>query len=173
MVEDADFNNDTAVSGSDFLIWQRNVGRTSGVGNTTGDANGDNLVNGADLAIWQAQYGSTIPVALTVTSGFAVVNEPTSPFQSEPTGSQLTGVTALFYSSSVSDTALNKDVFAEETTELLLVKSAVDTPEETVWSEYSAKDEALATFGYQDAEEYPSEEDIVALLVANTVGQAV
>ena len=66
-VQDADFDDDTFVTGSDFLIWQRNVGRTSGVSNATGDANEDNLVNAADLDIWRLQFGTTVPVAVPAT----------------------------------------------------------------------------------------------------------
>lgn len=55
-VDDADFNGDGAVDGSDLLAWQRGVGGTS-----AGDANGDGAVNGLDLAIWQSQYGVAIP----------------------------------------------------------------------------------------------------------------
>jgi hypothetical protein len=59
--EDADFNGDGVVDGTDFLTWQRGFG----VGNnlSTGDANDDNVVDGADLAIWTAQFGSGAPVA--------------------------------------------------------------------------------------------------------------
>jgi hypothetical protein len=53
--EDADFNNDGAVDGKDFLIWQKGVGL--GSDNGTGDANGSGTVDAADLAIWQARLG--------------------------------------------------------------------------------------------------------------------
>jgi hypothetical protein len=53
--EDADFNNDGAVDGKDFLIWQRGVG--VGADNGTGDANGSGTVDAADLAIWQTRFG--------------------------------------------------------------------------------------------------------------------
>jgi hypothetical protein len=55
-VVDADFNNSGAVDGSDFLIWQRNVGATSAT-NAQGDTDGNGVVNGVDLANWRARYG--------------------------------------------------------------------------------------------------------------------
>jgi autotransporter-associated beta strand protein len=54
---DADFNNDTKVTGRDFLIWQRGFGNTGDDINDEGDANFDDVVNGTDLPIWQDQYG--------------------------------------------------------------------------------------------------------------------
>lgn len=59
---DADFDNDTFVTGADFLIWQRNSGQT-GLGNSDGNATvfaGDTDVNGVDLAAWELQYGMMI-----------------------------------------------------------------------------------------------------------------
>jgi hypothetical protein len=66
VVENADFNGDLDVDGSDFLTWQRGF-----LGTTTGDANGDGIVNGADLTIWQSQFGQTGGAA-----NFAAVPEP-------------------------------------------------------------------------------------------------
>jgi len=54
-VEDADFNNDGAVDGADFLIWQRGFGGAAT--NLTGDANGDSAANADDLAIWKTKFG--------------------------------------------------------------------------------------------------------------------
>jgi hypothetical protein len=68
--EDADFDNDDDVDGSDFLIWQRGFG--VGNNNATGDANGNGVVDAADLAIWNTQFG----VAAVATAG--AVPEPTS-----------------------------------------------------------------------------------------------
>lgn len=57
---DADFDNDGLVAGSDFLIWQRNNGFVN-TGpdniNDTGDANDDDVVDATDLGIWQSQFG--------------------------------------------------------------------------------------------------------------------
>lgn len=69
--EDADFNGDGVVDGSDFLIWQRGFGGAATP--LTGDANGDNLADALDLAIWKGQFG-TGTLATTV----AAVPEPTS-----------------------------------------------------------------------------------------------
>jgi hypothetical protein len=59
--QDADFNNDTKVDGTDFLIWQRGLG--TGTGNAQGDANGDSAVTSADLTIWKSQFGGSAIVA--------------------------------------------------------------------------------------------------------------
>jgi hypothetical protein len=53
--EDADFNNDGKVDGSDFVIWQKNLG--TGTSNGTGDANGSGAVDAADLAVWKSHFG--------------------------------------------------------------------------------------------------------------------
>ena len=56
------FNNDGLpagnVDGRDFLIWQRNFGRTDALP-ADGDATGDMVVDGNDLAIWQSNYGAS------------------------------------------------------------------------------------------------------------------
>ncbi len=76
-IADADFDNDTFVTGTDFLIWQRNAGTTSTL-NSKGNATyaDDNDVNGIDLTAWEFQYGSTIPLGGALV-GFAVP-EPTT-----------------------------------------------------------------------------------------------
>jgi|GEM_PF-5430970 len=56
-VEDADFNGNGLVEGTDFLTWQRNLGTADAL-HADGDANGDMMVDAADLAIWQSQFGS-------------------------------------------------------------------------------------------------------------------
>jgi hypothetical protein len=63
-VNDADFDNDGDVDGSDFLTWQRGVGINSGATNAQGDADGNGAINGADLDIWQGDFGPAAhPVA--------------------------------------------------------------------------------------------------------------
>ena len=75
---DADFNNDTAVTGVDFLIWQRNLGATS-ADHSTGDANGDQNVNQGDLVIWQSQYGASNAARLASSGSSA--SAPNAPAQ--------------------------------------------------------------------------------------------
>jgi hypothetical protein len=66
--ENADFNGDTAVDGADFLVWQQNVGVTSGGLRSQGNANPDvdGAIDATDLGIWQSQYGTTQPAAAAV-----------------------------------------------------------------------------------------------------------
>jgi hypothetical protein len=52
---DADFDNDDAVNGNDFLIWQRGLG--AGTDNATGDADGNMMVDNADLTAWKGAFG--------------------------------------------------------------------------------------------------------------------
>ena len=56
-VENADFNADGSVNGSDLLVWQRNLG--TGKSLAQGDANGDGAVTTADLAILKVQFGTS------------------------------------------------------------------------------------------------------------------
>jgi len=65
-VDDADFNGDEVVDGSDFLIWQRGFGLEGQIDNSLGDANGDGSINGADLAIWEGQFGHGLPLLAAV-----------------------------------------------------------------------------------------------------------
>ena len=61
-VPDADFDNDTLVTGADFLIWERNFG-TVGIGtHPNGDATGEGDIDGVDLAAWEFQFGGIIPL---------------------------------------------------------------------------------------------------------------
>lgn len=55
----ADFDQDNDVDGADFLTWQRNLGMTSGAGQSHGSTNGDGDVDGADLNAWGLQFGQT------------------------------------------------------------------------------------------------------------------
>ncbi len=68
-----DFNGDGQVNGNDFLIWQRNLGITSGATLTQGDADGNGAVNAADLAIWKSTFGSSVAAA-------GAIPEPASGF---------------------------------------------------------------------------------------------
>ncbi len=72
-IENADFDADGDVDGTDFLIWQRGFGIDSGATLAQGDANSDGKVNAADMTIWQGQFGITSPAQATLAS----VPEPT------------------------------------------------------------------------------------------------
>ena len=69
----SDFDEDGSVDGTDFLLWQRGYGITSGATRSQGDADADGDVDDADLALWQSQYG-TIPISVAA----SVVPEPSS-----------------------------------------------------------------------------------------------
>jgi hypothetical protein len=72
--ENADFNLDGGVDGTDFLTWQRGFG-TNG-GDSGGDANGDGVVDGVDLTIWSNQFGQStgiVQVPESASAGLAIV----------------------------------------------------------------------------------------------------
>lgn len=69
-VTDADFDQNGAIEGIDFLRWQRGVGGSGGF--ATGDADGSGVVDGADLGVWQKSYGA----ASATLSVVAAVPEP-------------------------------------------------------------------------------------------------
>lgn len=55
-----DYNRGNSVDGADFLIYQQNVGITSGATFAQGDANGDGAVNSADNTIWSSNNGQNL-----------------------------------------------------------------------------------------------------------------
>lgn len=76
LVGNADFNGDTFVDGTDFLIWQRNLGVAGQSNNNKGDADANTIVQAADLDIWKTQWGIgselfTIGAAFLETKGAA------------------------------------------------------------------------------------------------------
>lgn len=59
-----DFTGDGAVTGRDFLAWQRGFGTPALQGGAEhGDANGDRQVNGDDLAQWSMSFGQSASLA--------------------------------------------------------------------------------------------------------------
>ena len=56
----ADFDNDSDVDGSDFLIWQNGFGTQTGATLSEGDADGDADVDGSDFLIWQINFGNGV-----------------------------------------------------------------------------------------------------------------
>lgn len=62
----ADFNNDDAVDGADFLIWQRGVGIASNADRSDGDADGDRDVDVDDLQAWRTQFAASASAVVRV-----------------------------------------------------------------------------------------------------------
>ena len=165
VVEDADFDDDTFVTGSDFMIWQRNVGRTTGVSNATGDANGDNLVNADDLAIWRLQFGTTIPVTVPLASSTS------APLIAEATLEPALAVSqtdvlaaALLDLRQPKESPAVEAVYAEEDVSFALEGSGDEWSELAVVEEKTAQDEALSLLGSGESEEAASLEVALALL---------
>ena len=71
----ADFNLDGAVSGTDFLTWQRGFGTTPNARFYQGDSDLGGVVDENDLATWLSLYGST---GGGVAASSATVPEPTT-----------------------------------------------------------------------------------------------
>ena len=84
IVDNADFNGDGVVDGSDFLAWQRGFGTLGGATLEQGDANGDGLVDAADLNVWREAFGTAAPAG----GATAASSVP------EPTGTTL-GISAM------------------------------------------------------------------------------
>jgi len=59
---DSDFDNDTFVTGADFIIWQQNNGTVGSGTQPNGDATGDGDIDEIDLAAWEFQFGDIIPL---------------------------------------------------------------------------------------------------------------
>jgi hypothetical protein len=53
----ADFNGDGQVNGADFIVLQRNLGKTIGAQHAEGDADRDGDIDSADLNLWKAHHG--------------------------------------------------------------------------------------------------------------------
>jgi GEVED domain-containing protein len=54
----ADFDRDEDVDGTDFLAWQRGVGKTTGAQKSDGNADFDEDVDGNDLVRWMSGFGA-------------------------------------------------------------------------------------------------------------------
>jgi hypothetical protein len=61
----ADFDSDGDSDGSDFLAWQRGLGR-SGAPRSAGDANGDGVVGSGDLGVWKESFLGPVAAAAAV-----------------------------------------------------------------------------------------------------------
>jgi predicted outer membrane repeat protein len=80
----ADFDLNAQTDGNDFLLWQRNLGKTAGATIRQGDATADGDVDANDLAVWRARFGTI--AAAAANELFAYVNQPTSARADEPSG---------------------------------------------------------------------------------------
>jgi hypothetical protein len=66
-----DFDGDADVDGSDFLSWQRNLGRATGATRQQGDSDGDGDVDAADLGAWKTYFGPSNAVVAAATPAIA------------------------------------------------------------------------------------------------------
>ena len=71
----ADFDGNSIVDGTDFLIWQENFGTLLGASTSMGDADGDGDVDENDFAVFTSTYG-VINTAMLAAS--IAIPEPTS-----------------------------------------------------------------------------------------------
>jgi CotH protein/lamin tail-like protein/chitobiase/beta-hexosaminidase-like protein len=168
-VEDADFDDDTFVTGSDFMIWQRNFGSTTAVSNATGDANGDNQVLGDDLDIWRLQFGTTVPAALATT--LVLSGDTAAPLVEPVMSAAVSSVTQADVMAAILPkisepyaTAAHEAVFAEEAIPFRIAPPAAEFPELVVRSAETAQDQALAALGSGQTENESSTDVNLALL---------
>lgn len=70
----ADYNDDGAIDGADFLLWQRTYGN-SVTAFSGADGNGNGVVDGPDLALWKGGFGSA---TVTGHAAATAVPEPSS-----------------------------------------------------------------------------------------------
>jgi len=92
----ADFNDDGAINGFDFLLWQRGFGKTSGATKSDGDTDNDGDVDADDLGVWESQFGQTetTPALLEPALLALALPEPTLP-EPAPLESPLDGFSFL------------------------------------------------------------------------------
>lgn len=56
-----DYDRDAAVDGSDFLLWQRQLGQSVPVAFASADGSGDLQITAKDLQIWEDYFGTVVP----------------------------------------------------------------------------------------------------------------
>jgi hypothetical protein len=109
-----DFNGDEFVDGSDYVIWQKNRGITSGAAHAQGDANVDGAVNSADHDVWRGQFGNHVSGGSTALGAGAAASASIVESTNPTTASEMPGeATAQNRSSerSTLGTTLNDVVF--------------------------------------------------------------
>lgn len=77
-LQEADFDGNLRVDGTDLLLWQQTAGLVGGAPYEAGDANGDGNVDGTDLAVWQQHYGSQLANSATELGELATTPEPST-----------------------------------------------------------------------------------------------
>jgi subtilisin family serine protease/6-phosphogluconolactonase (cycloisomerase 2 family) len=75
-----DYDGDRDVDGTDFLVWQRNVGKTGQIAFTGADGDGNGVINRADLLTWIPKFGMHYPAVAAaeeaVAAAVALAAEP-------------------------------------------------------------------------------------------------
>jgi hypothetical protein len=73
-----DYDGDLVVDGSDFLVWQRQLGSAASPVGSGADGDRNGVVDAGDLAAWRSRFGSQYSAVGAATSAGAVGAESTS-----------------------------------------------------------------------------------------------
>lgn len=75
----ADFNSDNTVDASDYVVWRKNNGVTSGASHADGDADRNGAVDAWDYDVWRLQFGTTPAVGGGTNVGSAATVDDSQP----------------------------------------------------------------------------------------------
>jgi subtilisin-like proprotein convertase family protein len=65
-----DYDSDADVDGSDFLLWQRQLGSPASPSGSGADGNANGAVESGDLAVWRENFGGSLaPIAANAVAG--------------------------------------------------------------------------------------------------------
>ena len=81
-----DFDGNETVDGSDFLLWQRGLGKMGDAVASDGDADDDSDVDGNDLVRWGMHFGEN---SMSQTAAAAVSMPPTADRRGNGGGDQI------------------------------------------------------------------------------------
>jgi hypothetical protein len=81
-----DYDSDGVADGTDFLVWQRNIGKKTPA-LTNGDGSGNLIVDAADLVVWSNGFG-TAPAAMSAAVESMLALQSDKPFAYDVAGWQ-------------------------------------------------------------------------------------